>query len=896
MIQMRALPRWLPVLALTLFWVLPAFSDVFNQESFKTHLRWNLMLPKEQVSISKKDNVVTIETLNLPLFEQIAGEMTKMKRAEGYVENVSFSQEGFPAQPAKAVVTLKDASVELFSFYRDVDRKWIMDFWVNADSLPSRAASLQKPLPLPTEEKKPVVKKTSKPIPLELKSPKKSILEVVAVPAEPTRQINPDYRDFRYGAAFVWDYVPLLPPLERDVQLESKIPESFYAIKDRELLDDPKEAHLQLTINLYRQEKWGLMNKSLTLYQKKYGDDANFDMNEWLRLNALFRSNLTKKDKTLQATAMNLLGNLLERTTNYELKRAAFRYMIQYQIDRGDYFKGLELAKRFFVEARGQYDYDMVVLASNVILNALARLRQEDKIAEFLSDKKLAALLPPQTELAYATYSLLAAGKSADVVKRFRAQEKNLIKPVHPAILYNTAEALFREAEYEEAARVYDLFISEWAHLREAAAARLRLALTYELLERPASETIVLYKNAIDRSPYPEYRYEAKLRYVGMRIARKIAPDAADLETEVFLEQAVDEKKVITYDMKKLLWLVRLRTFISRKAYDEALAYLASIPTDTLKPSERRVFDGDGAEVVFGVIQQAYLKEDYTRAVKMWEVYKDRFEKRVAGNPYMNFVIADSFIKLGLYQSFDRAYGVLRAMADEETREYPLWVERTKNLPMKDMLEELGLIKSISSKEWDQAEAKLASYPVSLRDSVNFSYYQGLVAYQRGQWSKAAEDFEKVLIQQNPKNRLTPRQMSELLMGYVESLYNLKDLERFKTVVKALAADIQRSKSASILNVAERVNYLLIESLVGDSTPNWNEIEGLVRNFKGRFQKSPYSSRIEYLLGLSQLRNGKLDEGKATLRQLIERKEVPVYMREMARTELSALELKEKRL
>ncbi len=896
MTQMRALPRWLPVLALILFWVFPAYSDVFNQESFKTHLRWNLMLPKEQVTISKKDNVVTIETLNLPLFEQIAGEMTKMRRAEGYVENVAFGQEGFPAQPARVVVTLKDASVELFSFYRDVDRKWIMDFWVNADALPSRAASLQKPLPLPAEEKRVTVQKTTKPIPSELKSPRKSLLEVVAVPAEQVKQTNPEYRDFRYGAAFVWDYMPLLPALERDVQLESKIPEAFYAIKDRELLDDPKEAHLQLTINLYRQEKWGLMNKSLTLYQKKYGDDANFETNEWLRINALFRSNLTKKDKTLQATAMNLLGNLLERTTNYELKRAAFRYMIQYQIDRGDYFKGLELAKRFFVEARGQYDFDMVVLSSNVILNALARLRQEDKIAEFLSDKKLASLLPPQTELAYATYSLLAANKSAEVVKRFKQQEKNLIKPIHPAILYNTAEAFFREAEYEEAARVYDMFISEWAHLREAAAARLRLALTYELLDRKAAETTVLYKNAIDRSPYPEYRYEAKLRYVGMRIARKIAPDAADIETEVFLEQAVDEKKIVTNDMKKLLWLVRLRTFISRKAYDEALAYLASIPTDTLKPSERRVFDGDGAEIVFGVIQQAYLKEDYTRAVKMWEVYKERFEKRVAGNPYMNFVIADSFIKLGLYQSFDRAYGVLRSMADEEPREYPLWVERTKNLPMKDMLEELGLIKSISSKEWDQAEAKLTSYPVSLRDSVNFSYYQGLVAYQRGQWSKAAEDFEKVLIKQNPQNRLTPRQMSELLMGYVESLYNLKDLERFKTVVKALAVDIQRSKSASILNVAERVNYLLIESLVGDSSPNWNEIEGLVRNFKGQFQKSPYNSRIEYLLGLSLLRNGKLDEGKATLRQLIERKEVPVYMKEMARTELSALELKEKRL
>ncbi len=138
--------------------------------------------------------------------------------------------------------------------------------------------------------------------------------------------------------------------------------------------------------------------------------------------------------------------------------------------------------------------------------------------------------------------------------------------------------------------------------------------------------------------------------------------------------------------------------------------------------------------------------------------------------------------------------------------------------------------------------------------------------------------------------------MSELLMGYVESLYNLKDIERFKTVVKALARDIQQSKSASILNVAERVNYLLIESLVGDTNPNWAEIEGQLREFKGRFIKSPYNSRIEYLLGLSLLRNGKLEEGKSLLTKLVEEQSVPVYVREMARTELSALALKEKRL
>ncbi|MBY0515702.1 MAG: hypothetical protein K2P81_02255, partial [Bacteriovoracaceae bacterium] len=727
-----ALPTWLPALALTVFWTAPCFSDIFSQENFKTHLRWNLVLSKEQVTISKKDNQVTIETLNLPLYEELTKDVAKIKRAEGYVENVSFSQEDFPNKPAQIVVTLKDTSVELFSFYRDVDKKWILDFWVNADSVPSRAASLQKPLPLPVTEKKsaPVKKQTSK-IPAKLAKPNGSLIEAVQVPTEMSKAVNPDYRDFRYGASIVWDYAPLLPPLEKDIQLESKIPESMYPIKDRELLDDPKEAHLQLTINLYKDQKWGLMNKSLTLYQQKYGDDSNHDTNEWIRINALLKANLTKKDRVLQASAMNLLQNLLERSNDYEMKRAAFRYNMQYQLDRGDYFKGLELAKRFFVEARSQYDHDMVILASNVILNALARLRQDDKIAEFLSDKKLSKLLPAQTEFAYASYALLTAGNSLEVIKRYKAIEKSLVKPVHPSILFNVGEALFREAEYTDAIKVLDSFVADWSHLKEAAAARMRLAISYELLEKPAAETLVLYKSAIDRGPYPDYRYEAKIRYVAMRLARKYQPDASDQEIEVFLEQDVEEKKALNADLKKLLWLVRLRTFINKKDYDKALSYLASIPLSNLRPSEKRVFEGDGAEIVFGVIQQSYLKEDYSRTVKMWEVYKDKYEKRVAGNPYMNFIVADSFIKLGLYQSFERAFDTLQAMNDEPVREFPIWVERTKDLPLKDMIQELSVIKSIANKEWDKADAKLASYPVSLRDSVNYSYYKGLVAYNR---------------------------------------------------------------------------------------------------------------------------------------------------------------------
>src|SRR5690554_5206465 len=157
----------------------------------------------------------------------------------------------------------------------------------------------------------------------------------------------------------------------------------------------------------------------------------------------------------------------------------------------------------------------------------------------------------------------------------------------------------------------------------------------------------------------------------------------------------------------------------------KALAYLTTIPLDSMKPTERRVFEGDGAEIVYGLIQQAYLDEDYAKVAKVWDVYKTKYEKQVAANPYMNFVAADSFLKLGLTQSFERSVSELSKIKDTPERTFPIWVERIKNIKMNEMLAELELNRYIIEKNWVQASDKLASYPVSLRDSINYPFYRG---------------------------------------------------------------------------------------------------------------------------------------------------------------------------
>jgi tetratricopeptide (TPR) repeat protein len=308
------------------------------------------------------------------------------------------------------------------------------------------------------------------------------------------------------------------------------------------------------------------------------------------------------------------------------------------------------------------------------------------------------------------------------------------------------------------------------------------------------------------------------------------------------------------------------------------------------------VFEGDGAEIIYGIIQDAYLKEDYAKVVKIWEIYKDKYETKVAKNIYMNFVVSDSFIKLGLYKSFDRSLTSFKAVQSAEQRTFPLWVDRIKTTELSEMVEELNLIRMVADSNWTEAEAKLTSYPVSLRDSLNYPYYKGMIHFHQKNYQDAIGEFEKVLIKQNPQNQLTPRQIADLLMGYVESLYQLKDQERFKTIVKALNDDIGRSKSAPILNISERINYLLIETYAGESRPEWQEIEGMTKSFREKFHKSPYTARVGYLYGLSLIKNAKVPEGREVFKNLTSDKDVPSHIKEMCRSELATLELIEKKL
>ena len=878
-------------------------AATFNQEQFKTHLRWNFKVSKEQILLNKGSQTLKIETLDLDLFENLIREIGTSNINNEYFKNVSYSKQDFPTKPATIQITLKDEAVELFSFYKDSDKKYILDFWINTDLITAKTAAISKeetvvktaPVPNPDKLDTTIIRPGK--LPKLAESPKtKANGTGTGIAPDRTEPVVIPYRDFRYGAALVWDYKPLAPSVEKVINLESKTPDFFYPINDREFDKDDKEAHMQLTINLFNKGKWGLMNKSINLYSQKYGNDKNFELNEFMKANALLKNNLKEKNKGITNSAINILKNIYERTEDYSLKSAIAKYLIDYNLSLDENVQTLNMAKKLYVASKTAFDNETALYAANTILYTLARLGQVDQIDSFISDLSVKKLLPPQLALAYKSYVWLNLDQADVLIKEYEKADKGLARPVHSSILFNLGEAYFRNAQYEKAIRIFDEFLKDYSFMDKSSEARLRLALAYDITGKDVNEVLTLYKNAINRATNPTVRYEAKVRYVGLRVNRKRVLDDLDKETIVFLENSADEKDVINGDLKKLLWVVRLRTFINTKFYPEALTYLSSIPLESMKAPEKRLFEADGAEIIFGLINDYYAKEEYAKAVKLWETFKDKYVDKVALNPQINFAICHSYIKLGLNNSYDRTLEHFRALKGAELQTYPIWVERVTNASVNNLLDELVLLKSMNAQNWTEAETKVNALMASGVSNARLSYYKGLVSFQLKKYKEAAESFEKLLVLQEGAKILSAVELANVTSSYLDSLYNLGTNDKFKSVAKALISDLNKSSSALVQQSLERVNYLLIESMMSEAKPDYTELETLIGNFTKRYKTSQYRGRISYLHGSILIKNSKENEGEKILRELIKDREAPGYIRELAQTELSALELRRRNI
>ncbi len=899
-----------------------------EQEKTSTYLRWNLFSGRDQLQFTKKGLIVSIKTLNESLYKTLKEEAQTLKIDDSYINKISFIENDMNKNVQSIEVELKNDSVEMFSFYREREKKYVIDFWIDGDSVSLAKAAVQRPVDIEkpiedvVETVKPVItKKPKKLVKIQesiqdekildkIKNDKilstlivdpnqkhgKSELELKSEEAESKKA----YRDFRYGATYIWDYDPIAPSYRTTVNLQTKIPEVFYPIANRTIKKSEKEAHLQLTINLYRKKKWGLMYKSIKLYQQKYGATSEWELIEYLKINSILRENLENPQPDLFRTAFSMLNNLVEKTENYELKKAINKYLLSYYMEKGEHLKILQLSKSYYAATRDNFDFEESAIPAEAMLNSLAKLGQIEKIQELSEEKTIKKILPKETLLAYQSYGLLRAGNLETLIALYEKNKVSLTKSPNPVILYNTAEAYFRLGQFQAAMNYYQKFIKDFSHEFVASNATLRIALCSDLLDNNNDDTIELYKKAIDQSLDSNVSFEARIRYVGMRSVRKKLLTDRDREIRIFLEQDKNSNQgTPDKNLARLLQQVRLRTLIVDGKYRDALAYLSLIPMTTISKIDARAYDGDGAEIVYGLIADSFKKSEYSQVIKLWQTYKDKYLDKVALDPYVNFIVGSSYIKIGLYKGFDDIYASFLKLQDNPGRSFPVWVERDSLLKATELLSELVIVKDIKLKNWDLVHKNLETFTKAMPKYNRTNYYAGIVAFNEKDYAHAITDFENFFSHESARVIYDPTDIADMIQAYTDSIYELGQTDKFLKVSEAILNDTNSfgTGSAYIQNVRERIAYLGIEiSTSNTKKESFMMIEKKINDFKTRNPKSIYLGRVNYLWGQELISNQKMKEGKEVFTSLMNDKDVSDYIKELAKSELSLLNIKEKTL
>lgn len=882
--------------------VFAAESSSFFQEKMDLNLRWNFYALKDNLLFDKKGQSLYIKSLNSDIFGEFVEGLKKVRPNNKYISNILVHKSKDHGMITSIEVKLKGPEVETFSFYRDREKKYVLDFWIDesiaeaqrALEVKKLPASVQVPTPIPPKlTKKKVVKVTRKPTEVKKVIEKKSVKKKIK---------EKEFRDFRYGASFVWDYPALLPSLEKSIDILSKTPEHFYPIKNRKLNSgdakkDEQEAHLQLSINLFRQKKFGLMYKSIKLYYQKYGEKVDFELNEYLKANAILRTGLSDAGNEPKKMAFAILDKLAAETTNYELSRSILKYLIAIKQEQGEWVDVLKKAKTLYVLSKKNFDYETSGQMGEVIFHSLSFVGQIAKIDDLKNDKTIKKLVAKQKVLAYEIYSLMTLKKTKEVIRRFNEDKKGMDGDYLPSILYNVAEAYFQMGDYKNAGKYFDSFIGRFSYHINSQRARLRLALSYELLNYPFTQTQELYKQAIDRTNQFDVSYEARLRYVGMRNLRKIKFDEEDELVRVFL---ANEKKIkLNKDLKKLLWLTKLRLLIVDEKFEDALAYLSAIPLETMTSTERRVFQADGAEIIYGVLLHNFQKRDFTRIIKVWEIYKDVYIDKVAGDPYINFIVGKAFIEMGLFDGYNRAYKKFKTLRDGPKRTYPLWVSRPKGIKGEHLIVELNLIKNVKQNNWVELKTNIEKSEKMNSNNNRVNFYKGFLAYENKNYQESIKFFESYLAQQEEKRVEDGYELAEILRKYTNSLYYVGNLERYKKVGEAILNDLKglSSDNLYIKEVKEKISYTMIEVLSGDKKQkSYLLVEPKVKEFKKNFPESEYIKRLDYLRGLAFVETNQLEKGRKIFNEILGMEDAPNHLKDLVKSELSLLKIKEKTL
>ena len=169
----KSIFKILTFISLTAICSLNVFAaTIVSQSELKTHLRWKVTAKKEIIQIKKKGLSVVFKSLDPEFFETFSKDVAKIKKNKNYHNAFTFTQPEIPGNPYSLRIDLKDDSVELFTFYKQKNNEYVLDFWINKDIVSARKSAV--------ELKPKIVRKVVKRKPRKKKIAKKKVTKKVA--------------------------------------------------------------------------------------------------------------------------------------------------------------------------------------------------------------------------------------------------------------------------------------------------------------------------------------------------------------------------------------------------------------------------------------------------------------------------------------------------------------------------------------------------------------------------------------------------------------------------------------------------------------------------------------------------------------------------------------------
>lgn len=847
--------------------------SIFATDS-NTHYRITVDNETSFLEVSKIEDKIILSG-NKKVLDDLLSWFRNNKFSKKYISGVTLKDEG------SLEVLISNKNVEAFSFVRKNDQKLIIDFWINEQI----GNNPQEVIVEKIENKVDEVKLSQSSVIKKPENVKKEKNKKDKVVVNKTK----DYLDFRYGLSFIWDYTPAFPVFKKNVDINRKTPLYFYEIKPRNYEKNEQEAHMQLTLNLFQKDKWGLMNKSIELYSKKYGKDENEALNEFLRIIGLMKNEYLEGETTPKKQVIKRLEELELIANEFQLKKAILKYVFQYYVDTNDYISSLKIGKRLFVLTKEDYDTEGLVESLKGIIYSLSQLNQYDKIYLLLEDKEVEKYLDKIQIAEYKIYNLTLNKKYQQAINEFEKIEKSIIEKIPSTILFNIAESYFGQGYYEKALKLYDKFVKDYSFEKESSHARLRIALCYDLLERDEAVIRRLYKDAIDRSANSTIRYEASLRYFGFEFLRKIK-DKKD-ELDAFIEPPVDVANNLSKELLKSKWLMRFRKLIVDNDFENALIYLKKLPMDSLKLEERTVFRKDGAAALTYQMNELFKNGKYSELIQLHETVN-----KVLTDEHVYFyqrheILGMSYYQMDIENSYKKIMDMIKNNTISQNLEYPVWKKTFSNRNRELSLLKLFYLSEIKKKNFDGAITVCEK--ITNIDKLEGVFCQAKTNFSFEKYMDAKKNLETIISEYYSKIEGTDLNQ-EVSYFYLISLYNLRYFDKFVEIIQKIDNE-QAFEGMSERNI-EELKYLYYETVYSNSEFKITaQLLNSMREFIKRFPESRWGDRTTYLHASCLIKTGEMESGKKELDQIIAttKKE---YIRDLARSELASIILNNKKI